>query len=163
MAKLDVYALADSLGIVLKLGSDGVILGGSGTAMVPFAWTQVPVPIEIVSSKLLIDGHALVCKTVGNVVLLAITGLRDEYKVSIFVVDLAKMKGRPEGILDGIPATAVAGVALAFDDMKAIVAEYGKTQHDTWVRVPPHAYVLDGSREPVDQEDARRIAEGSKA
>jgi hypothetical protein len=91
------------------------------------------VPMVGVSSTTFADGgQAILIQSMGNLMLLIGTGMREDVKVSLFVIDKAKLVIKnTAGVMDAIrlPASVIA----LFNH--AVVKEFAKKPNDTWMEV----------------------------
>lgn len=126
----DLWELADTLLIQLE-NRQGVIYG-EGQHDVNLEIMRLPVKVEVVSSAVFeTGGVAVLCKTVGNVGLLAISHYPQGALCTVTVFDIAKLKGRPDSLLETKQADTPEK-ALALLD-RAIVATFVKSPARKWV------------------------------
>ena len=127
------YALADSLGISLEIDPTTEAVTGERKGQVFFGKLPVAFPLKVVSSRLGKDAYMLLLRSTGNLVLLAIaTPEKGWEKVTIHMLNLAKMTDKPNQLFeknDRVKMTAE-GVMNMFSG--AIVASFAKTSSHTW-------------------------------
>jgi hypothetical protein len=124
----DKYAFADALGVTLDVEGDKIRC--QTQQPVAFGNLRVPVPFSIVSSLLSQDGSALLCRSVGNLAMLAVTKYKPDVPVTLFVLDLAKMNSKPNNLIEDRKYTCPQHVV---DGLKeAIVQVFDRTKANGW-------------------------------
>lgn len=131
MSDQDLWNLADSLGIVLEVDDDRLLRTTAQKELV-FGSLRLAVPLNVVSSALTKDGAVVLCRSLGNVALLAVTRYKQGAPASIFVINIAKMKARPEGCIEKMNPSRPQEVVELFEKQGAIVRTFHKANLNTW-------------------------------
>lgn len=131
MSDQDLWDLADSLGVLLEV-EDGQLVCTRSQKEIVFGSLKLSVPLQIISSALTKDGAVALARSLGNVALLSVTRYKDGSPISIFIVDVAKMKGRPEGFIERMNPVRPQEVVDEFERQGAIVGIFHKSQQNVW-------------------------------
>lgn len=131
------WDLADSLGFTLEGHEDGSVTGSSKARALRFSDVTVPVRLAVCGSCS--DGAgkvALLCCGPGNLLLLLVTKVMRGTRLSLYVLDRAKVSGKAEDLM----LNTVHDVAETVGWFRsAIVRVFHKQMDDTWEEAPRRA------------------------
>lgn len=127
---LEVYTLADALGLSLYLRGDKITCKAVKTLV--FDDLVFDVPVKVISSCIGTDSAAILVRTIGNLGLLMVAGYEKTSTVAMFIVDFARM-GMPENIMESNGLTDPRGSVVLMEN--AIVAKYTKGASKKWSKV----------------------------
>ncbi len=91
------YEIADILGMVVE--QEAGHLYGKQLREVVLGDIALPVQVEIVSSLLTADDAVVLCRSIGNLVIL-VTPLNTIGSCAVFLIDAAKMKKKPDSYIE---------------------------------------------------------------
>jgi hypothetical protein len=92
-----IYEIADNLDMTVE--QDGSLLYGKTSQEVLLGAVPLPVKLEIVSSLLTESEVAVLCRGTGNLALLVLP-LDKQGDCAVYVVDVAKMKNKPDSYIE---------------------------------------------------------------
>ena len=92
-----IYEIADLLDMQVKQSRD--FLDGVVTVPVVIGDFVLPVKLEVVSSLLTDTEAAVLCKVIGNLAIFVLP-LEEKYSCALYVLDMARMKAKPENYIE---------------------------------------------------------------
>jgi hypothetical protein len=127
----DLWELSDSLGVPLDVLGD--IISSRASKEVNVGGLKVPVPLHVVSSAPTRTGPMVICRSLGNLGVMAAVRYKAGATCTVWVLDLAKM-GKPERMLEDMGRVDTAQTVVDYL-RPAIVQQFDKDAKFCWHRV----------------------------